>query len=504
MPMTIDVSPSCNAFETVIGLEIHAQIVSESKLFSGAPSQVFGRDPNSCVSFLDMAMPGMLPTLNQACVDQAIRLGLAISGTIGLVSIMDRKHYFYPDNPAGYQISQYQSPVVQDGVLQIQGKDKAWKTVRIQRIHIEQDAGKSMHDQDPKKSYVDFNRAGVGLMEIVSHPDLSSPEEVIDYVKRLRCLMRYLGVCHGDMEKGQLRVDANVSVRRPGGALGTRVELKNMNSLRFLQSALYYEIDRQIGEISQGGVIAQETRSYDIASGKTRPMRVKEIDYDYFYFPDPDLRPLVVTEAHVRTLAEALPETPWAKHKRFVQVYGLSEYDADLLIEDMEVAGYFEQVVASLSDPVWSKLAANWILGEYFATLNRTHESFSVTRIKAEHLAQLVAAVADKKVSNLMAKEVFGVMFETGQDPEGIIQQRGLSQVSDQEQVQAWICSVLDREGENVAAYLSGKDKLFAFFVGQVMKESKGKANPQFIQELLAESLRGLKEKAESVEKSLA
>jgi aspartyl-tRNA(Asn)/glutamyl-tRNA(Gln) amidotransferase subunit B len=480
------------AFETVIGLEIHAQIVSESKLFSRAPTQVFGKEPNTCVSFLDIAMPGMLPTLNKTCVDQAMRLGLAIGGTIRLVSIMDRKHYFYPDSPAGYQISQYLSPVVEDGTIDIQCGDKTRKTIRIQRIHIEQDAGKSMHDQDPQKSYVDFNRAGVGLMEIVSHPDLSSPEEVIDYVKRLRCLMRYLGVCHGDMEKGQLRVDANVSVRKPGEPLGTRVELKNMNSLRYLQSALFYEIDRQIEAIQNGGTIAQETRTYDIVSGKTRPMRVKEIDYDYFYFPDPDLLPVVVSQEHVEALAGALPETPWAKHTRFVQIYGLSEYDADLLVEDMDVAGFFEQVVSFLSDTSRSKLAANWILGEFFASLNRTHTTFAQSLITPENLAQLVQAVANKQLSNLLAKEVFGIMFETGQAPELIMEQRGLVQVSDQEQVQTWICAVLHREKENVAAYLSGKDKLLAFFVGQVMKESRGKANPQFIQELLAASLSDL------------
>jgi len=481
------------AFETVIGLEVHAQIVSQSKLFSGSSSQAFAQEPNTCVSFLDVAMPGMLPTLNQECVDQAIRLGLAISGTISLVSVMDRKHYFYPDNPAGYQISQYQKPVVQDGVLQILSGEKAWKTIRIQRIHIEQDAGKSMHDQDPQKSYVDFNRAGVGLMEIVSHPDLSSPEEVIDYIKRLRCLMRYLGVCHGDMEKGQLRVDANVSVRRPGEDLGTRVELKNMNSLRFLHSALNYEITRQIGEIEHGGRVIQETRTYDPASGKTRPMRTKEVADDYFYFPDPDLTPIVIASDHVQTIASSLPETPWAKHARFVQVYGLSEYDADLLVEDMDVSHFFEEVVSFLSDPAWAKLTANWILGEFFATLNRTNTSFSHTQITPEHMAALVQAVANKKLSNLLAKEVFGIMFETGEHPENIMEQRGLVQVSNQEDVQNWICTVLNREKDNVAAYLSGKDKLFPFFVGQVMKESKGKANPQAIQELLAESLEKLK-----------
>jgi aspartyl-tRNA(Asn)/glutamyl-tRNA(Gln) amidotransferase subunit B len=316
---------------------------------------------------------------------------------------------------------------------------------------------------------------------------------VIDYVKRLRCLMRYLGVCHGDMEKGQLRVDANVSVRRPGESLGTRVELKNMNSLRFLHSALNYEVNRQIGEIENGGCIVQETRTYDPASGKTRPMRTKEIADDYFYFPDPDLTPVVISSDHVQTIASLLPETPWAKHARFVQVYGLSEYDADLLVEDMDVSYFFEQVVSYLSDPAWAKLAANWILGEFFATLNRTNTPFSGTQIQPENMAALIQAVANKKLSNLLAKEVFGIMFETGENPEKIMEQRGLVQVSNQEDVQNWICTVLNREKDNVASYLSGKDKLFAFFVGQVMKESKGKANPQAIQELLAESLEKLK-----------
>jgi aspartyl-tRNA(Asn)/glutamyl-tRNA(Gln) amidotransferase subunit B len=481
------------SFETVIGLEIHAQIVSQSKLFSGSPSQVFGKDPNSCVSFLDIAMPGMLPTLNQECVDQAIRLGLAINGTIRLVSHMDRKHYFYPDSPAGYQISQYQHPVVEDGELAIQGPEHTWKTIRIQRIHIEQDAGKTIHDRDPHQSYVDFNRAGVGLMEIVTHPDLSSPEEVIDYVKRVRCLMRYLGVCHGDMEKGQLRVDANVSVRKPGEPLGTRVELKNMNSLKFLQNALYYEIDRQIQELSQGRQLIQETRTYDVASGKTRTMRTKEIADDYFYFPDPDLLPIVLSTDHVNALAKALPETPWAKHARFVNSYGLSDYDANLLVEDMDVAAFFEETVTHLSDPAWAKLAANWILGEFFGMLKRTQTGFLQSRITTKHLAELVTCVATKQLSNLLAKEVFSFMFETGHAPTVIMDQKGLTQVSDQSQVQTWISCVLQREKDNLAAYLSGKDKLFAFFVGQVMKESKGKANPQFIQELLEKSLAALR-----------
>ena len=402
---------------------------------------------------------------------------------------MERKHYFYPDNPSGYQISQYKYPLVEGGGVPIKDKEGNEKLIRLQRIHIEQDAGKSLHDQDPRLSYVDFNRVGIGLMEIVSHPDLSTAEEVIQYVKQIRCVMRYLGVCHGDMEKGQMRVDVNVSVRRPGEALGTRIEIKNMNSLKFLQHALSYEINRQIQEIEAGRPLIQETRTFDVAAGVTRPIRTKESDTDYFYFPDPDLLPLVISEEKVQHIVSELLETPWAKSQRFMEVYHLSSYDAELLIEDLDVATFFERVVALLPSLELSKIAANWIAGEMFALLKRNELSFAQCPITPEHFAEFVLSISRKELSNLLGKDVLALMFETGQGPLALMKERGLIQVSDQGQVQSWVRAVLDRETEKVQEYLSGKEKLFAYLVGQVMKESKGKGNPQLIQELLRQEL---------------
>jgi aspartyl-tRNA(Asn)/glutamyl-tRNA(Gln) amidotransferase subunit B len=478
-----------SGFEAVIGLEIHAQIVSHTKLFSSAPSQVFGQEANACVSFVDAAFPGMLPVINEACVYQAVKLGLALKGAIRLTSVMERKHYFYPDNPAGYQISQYKSPLVEGGGVSIKDKEGKEKMIRLQRIHIEQDAGKSLHDQDPRLSYVDFNRVGIGLMEIVSHPDLSTPEEVAQYVKQVRCVMRYLGVCHGDMEKGQMRVDVNVSVRHPGEALGTRVEIKNMNSLRFLQQALSYEINRQIEEHEAGRPLKQETRTFDVAGGITRPIRSKEADTDYFYFPDPDLLPLVISEEKVQQIVADLIETPWDKSKRFMSAYHLSSYDAELLTEDLEVATFFEHVVSLLPSVELCKIAANWIAGELFALLKRKELSFANCPITPQSFAELVLCLSRKELSNLLGKDVLALMFETGQSPVTLMHDRGLIQVSDQGQVQSWVRAVLDREAVKVQEYLSGKEKLFAYLVGQVMKESKGKGNPQLIQDLLRQEL---------------
>ena len=486
--------PYKNGFEVVVGLEIHAQIFSQSKMFSDAPSHVFGRDPNTCVSFVDVAFPGMLPVLNEACVHQAIQLGLGTKGTINTHSIMERKHYFYPDNPSGYQISQYRNPLVSGGEMTIKDADGRNKVIRLNRIHIEQDAGKSLHDQDPHVSCIDMNRAGVGLMEIVSEPDLSTPDEVIRYVKAFRCLMRHFGVCHGDMERGNLRVDANISIRRPGHSLGTRVELKNMNSLRFLHTALNYEIERQIHCVEQGQAIVQETRMFDVKTGKTLTMRAKEGDTDYFYFPDPDLPELVIAQDVIQKIAHSLPETPHDKRCRFVRDYSMSEYDAELLVEDLGVAGFFEEALGHIKEKGAGKMLANLIIGDLFAALNKNNTSLQECRISSAHLAQLADILSRKDLSNLLGKEVFAVMFDTGQDPFVIMKERTLIQVSDEGSLNAWIQEVLDREKRKVNEYLGGKDKLLGYFVGQVMKASSGKANPQKIQDLLNHAFDALRQ----------
>lgn len=477
-------------FQTVIGLEVHAQIASHSKLFSSAPSDVFNKDPNTCVSFVDAAFPGMLPVINEACVIQAIKLGLAMKGAVRLTSVFDRKHYFYPDNPSGYQISQYSFPLIEGGSLSIQNAEGQEKIIRLQRIHLEQDAGQSTHDKSPGLSHVNFNRAGVGLMEIVSYPDLHTPDEVVHYVKKLRSLMRALGVCHGDMEKGHLRVDANVSLHHVGEPLGTRIELKNINSLRFLHQAITYEIKRQEEELIKGHSLKQETRLFDVASGTTRPMRVKEVHHDYSYFPDPDLLPLVITQETVDLLAKTMPELPWERHQRFIEEWQLSSYDADLLLEDGEVADFFEKVLKSL-DPdhrvPLAKSVAHWITGEVFAMLKRA--SFTTCPITPADLGELIVYVSRKELSHPLAKEVFSAMWETHKKPGVIMDEKGLRQISDPLILRQWIDEVIRKEEQQVIAYRQGKQKIFPYLVGQTMKHSQGKANPQIIQTLLREVL---------------
>lgn len=478
-----------SVLEPVIGLEIHAQIASQTKLFSSAASQVFGCDPNTCTSFVDLAFPGMLPVVNRECVLQAARLGLAVGGTINLSSVFERKHYFYPDNPAGYQISQYRTPLVEGGSLEITLPQASSKIVHLQRIHIEQDAGQSIHDQDPHFSLVNFNRAGIGLMEIVSHPDLNTPEEVVAYVKTLRSLMRYLKVCHGDMEKGQLRVDANISLHLPGEPLGTRVEIKNINSFRFLHQALIYEIQRQTECLTCGTPVIQETRGFDPGKGITYSMRSKEHDYDYWYFPDPDLLPLVLTDQEVQDLKTHLPELPRAKCHRFQTEYGLSAYDAALLTDEWETAAFFEAVVESCQGHDFYKSAANWILGELFSYLNEEKKSLAECPITPAHLKELLVHLAQKKLSHPLAKEVFALMWATGQNPSTIMEEKNLIQVTDSAQIDQWVQCVLERESQQVDQYRQGKTKVFGYLVGQVMKESKGKGNPQLIQEALTQAL---------------
>jgi aspartyl-tRNA(Asn)/glutamyl-tRNA(Gln) amidotransferase subunit B len=485
-------------YRAVMGLEVHAQIASLSKLFSSAPAEVFGQGANTCVSFVDLAFPGMLPVINKECIIQGVRLGLAIKGTVNLTSVFERKHYFYPDNPAGYQISQYKKPLVEGGIIPILCSDGTTKEIQLERIHLEQDAGKTIHDQDPKQSWVDFNRAGIGLMEIVSRPDLNSPDEVVTYVKTLRSLVRSLGVCHGDMEKGQLRVDANISIHKIGEPLGTRVEIKNMNSTRFLHQALCYEIDRQISALESGETLVQETRTFDTATGQTRTMRTKESDVDYFYFSDPDLPKVVLCEDFLTAIREQIPETPWAKQARLCQDLGLSPYDASLLVDEVTACVFFEEALASASrHPLGqstartelAKLTVNWMTGDLFAALNRLGLGLDQCGMKAEDLGVFVALVAAKKLSGPLGKEVFALMLDTGQGPEAVMADRGLEQISDPEEIRSLVRATLSAHEGHVAEYLSGKDKLKGFFVGQVMKNSGGKADPEGVNRILQEEL---------------
>lgn len=471
-------------WEYVIGVEIHAQISSKSKLFS-ASSAEFAAPPNSQVSLIDAAMPGMLPVLNEYCVHQAIKTGLGLKAKINLNSRFDRKNYFYPDLPQGYQISQFYNPIVQDGYLDIVTQQGATKKIRINRLHLEQDAGKSIHDQSPYYSFIDLNRAGVGLMEIVTEPDLSSPEETAEFIRKLRTLLRYIGSCDGDMEKGSLRCDANVSVRLLGNPLGTRCEIKNINSIRNIMRAIEFEANRQVNLIENGQTIIQETRLFDADIGETRTMRLKEESHDYRYFPDPDLLPIVSSEELIEQLARELPELPDAKIKRYIAEYSLNTYDAEVLAADEQVAYYFEAAV-TLCSP---KILANWIISELFGQLNKNSISLNECKITPKMLAQMVKLIEDGVISGKIAKVVFETMFETGEQPEKIIKEKGLVQMSDSGILSAIIDEILSENPDSVAAYKSGKDKLFGFFVGQVMKKTEGKANPSLMNDLLKERL---------------
>ncbi|WP_342279148.1 Asp-tRNA(Asn)/Glu-tRNA(Gln) amidotransferase subunit GatB [Candidatus Tisiphia endosymbiont of Myopa tessellatipennis] len=471
-------------WEYVIGVEIHAQISSKSKLFS-ASSAEFAAPPNSQVSLIDAAMPGMLPVLNEYCVHQAIKTGLGLKAKINLNSRFDRKNYFYPDLPQGYQISQFYNPIVQDGYLDIVTQQGATKKIRINRLHLEQDAGKSIHDQSPYYSFIDLNRAGVGLMEIVTEPDLSSPEETAEFIRKLRTLLRYIGSCDGDMEKGSLRCDANVSVRLPKNPLGTRCEIKNINSIRNIMRAIEFEANRQVSLIENGQTIIQETRLFDAEIGETRTMRLKEESHDYRYFPDPDLLPIVLSEELIEQLARELPELPDAKIKRYIAEYSLNTYDAEVLAADEQVAYYFEAAV-TLCSP---KILANWIISELFGQLNKNSISLNECKITPKMLAQMVKLIEDGVISGKIAKVVFETMFETGEQPEKIIKEKGLVQMSDSGILSAIIDEILSENPDSVAAYKSGKDKLFGFFVGQVMKKTEGKANPSLVNDLLKERL---------------
>ncbi len=473
-------------WEVVIGLEVHAQVVSNAKLFSGSAT-AFGAEPNAQVSFVDAAMPGMLPVLNEVCVEQAVRTGLGINAEINLTSIFDRKNYFYADLPQGYQISQFSDPIVGEGSLQIALSDGSTKEVGIERIHLEQDAGKSMHDQSPTDSFIDLNRSGVALMEIVSKPDMRSAEEAGEYMKKLRSIVRYLGTCDGDMEKGNLRCDANISVRRPGEELGTRNEIKNLNSIRNIMRAIDYEVRRQIDLIESGGTVEQATRLFNPDTGETRVMRSKEDAHDYRYFPDPDLYPLTISQEFVDAIRADLPELPDQKQARYIDEYGLSAYDSSVLVADQENTVFFEAVLAAFAeDP---KLAANWMTAELFGRLNKRDIAIENCPITAQQFAGLLVRIKDGTISGKIAKEVLDVMCDEGKDADVIIEEKGLKQVSDTGAIEAMIDEVIAGNADKVAEYRSGKDRLFGFFVGQVMKASKGKANPGVVNKILKEKL---------------
>ena len=471
-------------WELVIGLEVHAQVISQSKLFSGAAT-AFGAGQNEQVSLVDAAMPGMLPVINHHVVDQAIRTGLALGAEINLFSVFDRKNYFYPDLPQGYQISQFSQPIVGIGVVTIDLPDGGTRDVGITRLHLEQDAGKSLHDQHPSKTYVDLNRSGVALMEIVSEPDLRSADEASAYFAKLRAIVRAIGTCDGNMEEGSMRADANVSVRRPGGDLGTRAEIKNVNSLRFLRRAIDFEAARQIEVLEDGGEIVQETRLYDAGRGETRTMRSKEESHDYRYFPDPDLLPLKLTAGRVARLKADLPELPDAKQARFETAYGLKPEDAAVLVAESDRADFFEKLAAGRD----AKRANNWVVGTIIGALNRSGGEFADLRVTPDQIGALIDVEADGTVSGRIAKQVFETMFETGEDAGDIIKRQGLKQVSDSGAIEAEVDTVLAANPDQVAAYKGGKDKLMGFFVGQVMKATQGKANPQGVNEILRKKL---------------
>jgi aspartyl-tRNA(Asn)/glutamyl-tRNA(Gln) amidotransferase subunit B len=475
-------------WEIVIGLEVHAQVVSNAKLFSGS-SAAFGAEPNTQVSFVDAAFPGMLPVINGFCVEQAIKTGLGIEATINEVSIFDRKNYFYADLPQGYQISQYTRPIVSGGRIVLDLPGGKTKTIGVTRLHMEQDAGKSIHDQHPAKSYIDLNRSGVCLMEIVSEPELRSPEEAGAYLKKMRAILRYLGTCDGNMEEGSMRCDANVSVRKVGTAeFGTRCEIKNVNSIRYVMQAIEYEAGRQVELLEDGGKVDQETRLWDVAKGVTRPMRSKEHAHDYRYFPDPDLLPLVLDPKEIARIKASMPELPDAKKARFVDQYKLSPYDASVLVAEQEQAAYFEEVAKGRKDP---KLAANWVIVELFGALNKQGKDVTNSPVSAKNLAGLLDLMENDTISGRIAKDVFQIMVETGKDAASIVEEKGLRQVTDTGAIDAAIAKVMAENEAKVAEYRAGKVTLFGWFVGQVMKGTGGKANPAKVNEILKAKLAG-------------
>ena len=483
--MTYTIQSKSGLYEIALGMEVHAQVISKSKLFSGASAE-FGGDPNTHVAFLDAGMPGMLPVLNGECVRQAVKTGLAINAKINLESRFDRKNYFYPDLPTGYQISQFYYPIVGEGHITIDLPDGSTKDIGIERLHLEQDAGKNIHDMDPKNSYVDLNRAGVALMEIVSKPDMRSPEEGGAFLKKLRAILRTIGTCDGNMEEGSMRCDVNVSVRKAGQPLGTRCEIKNVNSIRFVMQAIMYEAKRQVDIIESGAEVEQETRLFDATTCTTRTMRSKEDAHDYRYFPDPDLLPVRLTQQYVDSIRACLPELPDAKKNRLINDYGLSPYEAGLLVSEQEIATYYE---ATLQHHNNAKLVANWLLSDVFAWLNKNNTAIIDCPISPVSLADLLLMIDNDDISGRMAKDILVEMFDSKKSAKEIVSAQGLSQISDIAELQAIIDKVVSNSPKQLSEYQSGKDKLFGYFVGQVMKETGGKANPAIVNDLLKSTI---------------
>jgi len=485
--MTYLIQGETGDWEVVIGLEVHAQAITKAKLFSGAATD-FGSEPNTQVSLVDAAFPGMLPVLNSKCIEQAVRTGLGLNAAINLDSVFERKNYFYPDLPAGYQISQYQHPVVGEGSVTLDLADGSTKEVGIERLHLEQDAGKSLHDQDPRRTFVDLNRAGVPLMEIVSKPDIRSPEEAGAYLRKLRAIMRYLGTCDGNMEQGSLRCDVNVSVRRAGeNTLRTRAEIKNVNSVRFVMQAIEREAERQVGVWESRGEVIQETRLYDSGKGETRSMRAKEYAHDYRYFPDPDLLPLRLTPEYVDQIRATLPELPDQRKQRYMDSYGLKPEDASGLVADKEAAEYFEKVAKGRD----GKTACNWVMTNLFSVLNKQGRSVTDSPVSADHLGELLDLMADGTISGRIAKDVFEIMAETGGDPAVIVKDKGLTQITDTSAIEAAVDTVIADNPGQVEAYKAGNQKVIGWFVGQIMKATQGKANPQQVNQMLKAKLAG-------------
>lgn len=475
-----------HAWEVVIGLEVHAQVIANSKLFSSASTK-FGAQPNQQVSLVDAAMPGMLPVINKFCIQQAIKTGLALGSKINLESAFDRKNYFYPDLPQGYQISQFYHPIVSGGNIKIHDQNGEQKAIRIHQIHLEQDAGKSMHDYSPDKTYIDLNRSGIALMEIVSEPDMSSAEEAIEYVKRLRLILRYIGTCDGNLDQGSLRCDANVSVRPVGEReLGTRCEIKNLNSIRYIAQAIRYESNRQVILIEGGAKVDQETRLFNVEKGQTFLMRKKEEAAEYRYFPDPDLLPIKVSQCLVDSLRLGLPELPDEKRERYTTVLGLKKYDADVLVVNKAASQYFEEILTSGVKPI---VAMQWITVELFARLNKVNRSIKDSPVKPKALVELLGLISKRVISNNIAKQVFDVMFTDDKSAIQIVEDLNLVQMTDDSEIESIIIQVLAKNQAKVIEYKNGKDKLYGFFVGQVMKATSGKANPEILNRILKNKL---------------
>ncbi|MFT8355504.1 MAG: Asp-tRNA(Asn)/Glu-tRNA(Gln) amidotransferase subunit GatB [Gluconobacter japonicus] len=483
--MSYRITGNTGEWEIVVGLEVHAQVISNAKLFSGA-SASYGGEPNTHVSLIDAGFPGMLPVLNRECVAQAVRTGLGLNAQINLFSRFDRKNYFYADLPTGYQISQFAHPIVGEGKVLVDLADGSTREIGVTRLHLEQDAGKSVHDQDPTRSFIDLNRAGVALMEIVSEPDIRSPEEAGAYLRKLRQILRYIGTCDGNMEEGSMRADVNVSVRKPGEeGYRTRCEIKNVNSIRYVMQSIEVEAQRQIEIWESGGEVDQETRLFDHVRSETRSLRSKEDAHDYRYFPDPDLLPLVIEQSWVDALKAALPELPEAKRERLEQDYGVSRYEASVLTAEQAVADFYETVAKGAD----ARLATNWMLGDFFAALNRTGRSIEDSPVSAEGLRELLALISDSTINGKIAKEVLEDMVETGESASAIVERKGLRQVTDTGAIETSIREILAANTDKVAEYKSGKDKLFGFFVGQTMKAMKGKGNPALVNEMLKKLL---------------